>query len=78
MQAKLDRDEISSTDVVAAMIAIAEVVEVEMGGTSGGLYSIFFNGLSKGLLEAQREKQSETATAEVWARGLEVCSDLSR
>lgn len=43
-----------------------------MGGTSGGLYSIFFAGLSKGLLQAQEEKKSAIASPEVWARGLEV------
>ncbi|KAL8286260.1 hypothetical protein RQP46_004748 [Phenoliferia psychrophenolica] len=72
VQAKLELDQISSEDVVAATLQIAEVVDVEMGGTSGGLYSIFFSGLSKGLLQAASERQADTATAEVWARGLEL------
>lgn len=69
----------SDKDVVKAMVAIGEVVEKDMGGTSGGLYSIFFSALAKGLLEAAKEKEEEKATAEVWARGLEVswpCSAL--
>ena len=40
-----------------------------MGGTSGGLYAIALSGLSKGLVEAAKDKESEVATAEVWARG---------
>lgn len=54
------------------MVACSEVVEREMGGTSGGLYAIALSGLSKGLVEAAKDKGSEVATAEVWARGLEV------
>lgn len=72
IEGKLGTSELSDKDVVAAMVCISEVVETEMGGTSGGLYSIFFSALSKGLLEAAKEKSSDRATAEVWARGLEV------
>lgn len=63
---------LSSSDTVAAMVAISEVAETEMGGTSGGLYSIFMSALAKGLLKASDEQRSDKATAEVWARGLEV------
>lgn len=66
---------IPDNDVVAAMVACSEVVEREMGGTSGGLYAIALSGLSKGLVEAARDRDSEVATAEVWARGLEVRGD---
>lgn len=72
----IGENKIPDDDVVAAMVACSEVVEREMGGTSGGLYAIGLSGLSKGLVEAAREKDSKVATAEVWARGLEVCAAL--
>lgn len=72
VQAKLGSSELSETDCVKAMVCISEVVENDMGGTSGGLFSIFFSALSKGLLQAAKEKSSDKATAEVWARALEV------
>ncbi|GAA5992031.1 hypothetical protein JCM10908_000706 [Rhodotorula pacifica] len=68
----ISENKIPDDDVVAAMVACSEVVEREMGGTSGGLYAIALSGLSKGLVEAARDKGSEEATAEVWARGLEL------
>ncbi|GAA5995180.1 uncharacterized protein JCM10292_004583 [Rhodotorula paludigena] len=63
---------IPDDDVVAAMVAISAIVEKEMGGTSGGLYAIGLSGLSKGLLDAAKEKSSDTAGKEVWARALEL------
>ncbi|GAA6004485.1 hypothetical protein JCM10207_000748 [Rhodosporidiobolus poonsookiae] len=66
------QNKVSDQDVVAAMVACSTVVEKEMGGTSGGLYAIGLSGLSKGLLQAAKEKGTEEATAEVWARGLEL------
>lgn len=63
---------LAQDDVVKAMVQIGEVTEEAMGGTSGGLYSIFFSALAKGLLDAGKEKSAEKATAEVWSRGLEV------
>ncbi|KAK4058105.1 hypothetical protein OIO90_000844 [Microbotryomycetes sp. JL221] len=59
-------------DVVAAMVSIGEVAENDMGGTSGGLYSIFMSALAKGLLTAADENKQDKATAEVWARALEL------
>ncbi|KAM0793154.1 hypothetical protein ACM66B_000629 [Microbotryomycetes sp. NB124-2] len=59
-------------DVVSAMVSIGEVAENDMGGTSGGLYSIFMSALAKGLLQAAEEKKQDKATAEVWARALEL------
>ncbi|GAA5972207.1 hypothetical protein JCM11641_002358 [Rhodosporidiobolus odoratus] len=70
--AAISENKVSDTDVVAAMVACSAVVEKEMGGTSGGLYAIGLSGLSKGLMEAAKEKGSEEATPEVWARGLEL------
>ncbi|GAA6039026.1 hypothetical protein JCM8097_000159 [Rhodosporidiobolus ruineniae] len=70
--AAIAENKVSDQDVVAAMVACSAVVEKEMGGTSGGLYAIGLSGLSKGLIEAAKEKGSEEATPEVWARGLEL------
>lgn len=41
--AKIKAGEFSNSDVSAALVTVSEVVEKEMGGTSGGLCSIFFN-----------------------------------
>ncbi|GAA5872299.1 hypothetical protein JCM3774_003337 [Rhodotorula dairenensis] len=68
----IGENRIPDDDVVAAMVACSEVVEREMGGTSGGLYAIALSGLSQGLVEAARDQGSEVATAKVWARGLEL------
>ncbi|GAA5827012.1 hypothetical protein JCM11251_002205 [Rhodosporidiobolus azoricus] len=68
----ISQNKVSDQDVVAAMVACSAVVEKEMGGTSGGLYAIGLSGLSKGLLQAAKEKGAEEATPEVWARGLDL------
>lgn len=39
-------------------------------GTSGALYSIFFNGLASGLRSAAEKHGSKTATSAVWADAL--------
>ncbi|SCV68313.1 BQ2448_434 [Microbotryum intermedium] len=59
-------------DVVATLVGISAVVEKDMGGTSGGLYSIFFAALSKGILQVAKDKGQDKATSEVWARALEL------
>ncbi|KAM0755741.1 dihydroxyacetone kinase Dak1 [Meredithblackwellia eburnea MCA 4105] len=63
--------ELSSNSLVESLNTIAEVADVKMGGTSGGLYSIFFSGLAKGLIQAQEELKEDRATPALWARGLE-------
>ncbi|KAH8927700.1 Dak1-domain-containing protein [Atractiella rhizophila] len=72
MLQKVSDESISSTDLIAACLTISDVVETKMGGTSGGLYSIFFNGLAKGLRTAKEEKGATEANQEVWARGLDL------
>lgn len=72
VEAKLASNAVSDSDVVSAMVTIGEVVEKEMGGTSGGFYAIFFSALGKSFVQAAKEKGEEKATAEVWARALEV------
>lgn len=42
-------NEIDGSSLPSACIAIAGVAEDKMGGTSGGLYSIFFSALAQGL-----------------------------
>jgi len=46
-----------------------------LSGTSGALYSIFFNGLASGLRSAAESKKSDVATAEVWADALVQARD---
>lgn len=46
-----------------------------LSGTSGALYSIFFNGLASGLRSAAESKKSDVATAEVWAEALVQARD---
>ncbi|SCZ90153.1 BZ3500_MvSof-1268-A1-R1_Chr1-3g01807 [Microbotryum saponariae] len=73
LQTKILSDVIpTDKDVVATLVGISAVVEKEMGGTSGGLYSIFFAALSKGVLQAAKDKGENKATNEVWARALEL------
>jgi len=56
---------IKGDDVISSMIAIAQVAEEEMGGTSGALYSIFLSALAQGL-EASAGKASGVAGVEIW------------
>lgn len=44
-------------------------------GTSGALYSIFFNGLASGLRQSAEKAGSSTATNEVWADALSLAKD---
>ena len=57
-------------DIIAAILALAEQIEIHMDGTSGALYSIFFNGLASGLRSAAEKLSSDVATSEVWAEAL--------
>ncbi|KAK7056354.1 hypothetical protein VNI00_002908 [Paramarasmius palmivorus] len=58
---------ISGKDVVGSVIAISQVAEEAMGGTSGALYSIFFSALAQGLTS---QSSSTTATPQVWTAAL--------
>jgi len=46
---------VSGEDVVASLIAISQVAEEQMGGTSGALFSIFFSSLAQGLHSSPTE-----------------------
>ncbi|KAI9639780.1 putative dihydroxyacetone kinase 1 [Dioszegia hungarica] len=58
---------IKGQNVIEDVGVIAEVVEEDMGGTSGALYSIFFAGLGRSLREAATSG-SKSTTPEVWAK----------
>lgn len=58
-------------DGVHAIVDIAEIIEDSMGGTSGGLYSIFLNALAQGV---QRAGSSSLST-ETFAKGTKVALD---
>lgn len=56
-------------DLVAGVLQIAQVVEKTMDGTSGALYSIWFNALAVGLANASTS--SALASPALWAQALE-------
>ncbi|KAL7413994.1 dihydroxyacetone kinase [Mrakia frigida] len=66
----IDGGLISNTDVIAAILSLAEQIEIHMDGTSGALYSIFFNGLASGLRAASESLSSTIATSAVWSEAL--------
>lgn len=60
----LDSGDIKSGDAVAALVRIADIVDEKMGGTSGGLYSIFLTAFAGQLREAApKELNREAASA---------------
>ncbi|KAI0766592.1 dihydroxyacetone kinase [Trametes elegans] len=59
---------ITGDDVVGSIIAIAQVAEEDMGGTSGALYSIFFSALAQGL-QAKYEG-AKTLSPALWSAAL--------
>merc|ERR1712137_373841 len=62
-------------DAVVDLSRIVSVVELEMDGTSGAIYSIFLNALLAGL----KESGPGEASVEVWTRALkQSCEALSR
>ncbi|WVN85868.1 dihydroxyacetone kinase [Cryptococcus depauperatus CBS 7841] len=54
-------------NVIEDVRVIAEVVEDDMGGTSGALYSIFFAGLGKALRDSATSG-AKNATPDIWSR----------
>lgn len=59
---------ISGEDVTRSVIAVAQVAEEEMGGTSGALYSIFFSALAQGL--QANHAGAQTLTPKLWSAAL--------
>ncbi|ORX36613.1 putative dihydroxyacetone kinase 1 [Kockovaella imperatae] len=62
----IETGNIDGKNVIRDIGTIAEVVEEDMGGTSGALYSIFFSGLGKGLRDAAKSG-SKSTTSEIWS-----------
>jgi len=57
---------IDKSDLVAGILNLATIIEKDMDGTSGALYSIWFNALASGISKAGHS----SATPAVWAAGL--------
>ncbi|KAG8873587.1 Dihydroxyacetone kinase 2 [Tulasnella sp. 331] len=62
----LNKKDIKGENVISDILAIADVVEKHMGGTSGALYSIFFSGLINALCDVASSDAS-MITADIWA-----------
>jgi dihydroxyacetone kinase len=60
----IDAGKITPKDVVNSVRAISEIVENDMGGTSGALYAIFFSALAKALAAAPKGE----VTADTWSK----------
>ncbi|WVW82122.1 dihydroxyacetone kinase [Kwoniella bestiolae CBS 10118] len=77
----IDSGKLNGKNVISDIGVIAEVVEEDMGGTSGALYSIFFAGLGKALRDAA-DAGNKTTTPEVWsgaaAKALETLYKYTR
>ncbi|OWZ54727.1 dihydroxyacetone kinase [Cryptococcus neoformans c45] len=63
----IEEGRLKGENVVQDVKVIAEIVEEDMGGTSGALYSIFFAGLGKSLRDAATEGAKSTSP-EVWSK----------
>ncbi|PLW07657.1 hypothetical protein PCANC_24963 [Puccinia coronata f. sp. avenae] len=65
----ISQKKITGHNLVSDLLQISEVVNRDMGGTSGGLYSIYFNALAVGM--GKTERGSKTIDAQAWANGLD-------
>ncbi|KAK1219666.1 hypothetical protein PQX77_017617 [Marasmius sp. AFHP31] len=70
---KIKDGSVNGSDVTGSVIAVSQVAEEDMGGTSGALYSIFFSALAQGLSAAS--SSSGTATPQVWSDALRAALD---
>lgn len=52
----LDEKDVNLSDIVSSLENIAMIVEDNMGGTSGGLYSIFISALAQSFLSRNRKE----------------------
>ena len=66
----MDNDEIDLSDGVKSLTQITDIVETAMGGTSGGLYSIFISGLAKSLKERETSKGGYEVTKQDMSESL--------
>ncbi|KAJ7144788.1 dihydroxyacetone kinase [Mycena crocata] len=65
---EIEAKNITGTDLVTDIVAIAKVAETAMGGTSGALYSIFFSALAQGIQASAPGKPF--VTPELWGAAL--------
>ena len=65
---KIEQKELSG-NLTSGLMAISEVAEIQMGGTSGGLFSIFFNALAAEFSKLDEDIQLDTL---VWSKALKV------
>lgn len=76
---KVQEGVIKGEDAVRDLLVISDVVDHAMGGTSGGLYSIFFNALAVGVRQSAEEKDKKSVvTRQTWAKALDVRLSLAR
>ncbi|GME89831.1 hypothetical protein B5S29_g4131 [[Candida] boidinii] len=66
----IDNDEIELSDGVKSLTQITDIVETAMGGTSGGLYSIFISGLAKSLKDREISKGGYEVTKQNMSESL--------
>jgi len=62
-------DELESDNLASAFMMISEVAEEKMGGTSGALYSIFFNALAAEFAKLDSDAKTDAAA---WSKALEA------
>ncbi|KAF6761699.1 dihydroxyacetone kinase 1 [Ephemerocybe angulata] len=67
--ALIEKGKIQGDNVLSSLIAIAQVAEEAMGGTSGALYSIFFSALAQGF-QSQSITQGSILTPAHWESAL--------
>ena len=63
----LKQDKIPLDRATATVLGISQVVESNMGGTSGALYGIFLTGLVQGLLQSTKDAK-EPASVKHWSQ----------
>ncbi|TEB29146.1 dihydroxyacetone kinase 1 [Coprinellus micaceus] len=72
--AAIEQGKIRGDSVVSSLIAIAQVAEEVMGGTSGALYSIFFSALAQGF-QSQSIPDGSVVTPGHWVVALSSALD---
>lgn len=65
----------TSSHLSFSFLYCLQQIEIDMDGTSGALYSIFFNALASGIRSAATSSSTKTATSEVWAKALSSAKD---
>ncbi|CDU23711.1 probable DAK2-dihydroxyacetone kinase [Sporisorium scitamineum] len=72
----LEKGEIPVDNAAGTLIAVGEVLEYAMGGTSGAIYALFFAGLVQSLLSQPKGTQADS---KVWGKAaLDALENLGR